>query len=493
MHIKSLHATSYAYKIRLNRISQTVTHIPGKTEPEMEGQNAYTNLTVEMYGKLYFHQDRIGSTIRMTRENGQTIAWADYDEWGVVRSPLGHDMNVAGVDNAVGFTSYTYDIVLDVHFAQARMYDPSNRRFMSVDPIKDSLNWYAYCGNNPTTYIDILGLEEVPEWADRINQGKGTKADYVKALAPQTKSYAGYVEQQVNNAIKKAKDSYAAKLNIVPSWAVRINQGKGTPEDYQQAANATYDSYIGNARKVVNNAIDRAIDELGISYSNRFGEDCGANGSSGETREKVMITDWLIGFKGTPVTKGKSIDLKVDEWKKLDQANRDNNRQAADWYSFEPAINPSALSQYANAGKTLQANPNPIGNGLINEDGRYWIAVGPEVANPGYNAQYPAQLGTLNESQFKYGAEVDVVLRNSLNEIVYIQCVIGDIKAHTYPSGVFQTGTPYPYSANKNEDGSAHINGSYIEFCGFPINEKPATGSMSKYEVIEIILYERRW
>ena len=150
------YVTNFTYG--LDRISQTVTHIPGKTAAGFEGQNAYTDLAVEMYGKLYFHQDRIGSTIRMTKESGQTIAWANYDEWGVVRSPLEHDMNMAGVDNAIGFTTYTYDIVLDVYFAQARMYDPSNRRFMAVDPVEDGTNWYVYCGNSPAVFVDPLGL-----------------------------------------------------------------------------------------------------------------------------------------------------------------------------------------------------------------------------------------------------------------------------------------------------------------------------------------------
>jgi len=152
------YVTSYTYGLGLNRISQTVMNYPNKTEVGIEGQNSYTDLAMEKYAKLYFHQDRLGSTIRMTRENGTTIAWADYDEWGKPRSPRDHSMNMAGVDNAIGFTSYTYDVVLDKFFAQARFYDASNRRFMQEDPIKDGLNWYAYCGNSPIVFVDPSGL-----------------------------------------------------------------------------------------------------------------------------------------------------------------------------------------------------------------------------------------------------------------------------------------------------------------------------------------------
>jgi len=101
----------------------------------------------------------------MTKETGETIAWADFDAWGKPRSPRGHDMNMAGVDNAVSFTSYTYDVVLDLYFAQARFYDANSRRFISVDPIKDGINWYAYCEGNPITFVDPSGLDSYVIWA----------------------------------------------------------------------------------------------------------------------------------------------------------------------------------------------------------------------------------------------------------------------------------------------------------------------------------------
>ena len=151
------YVTSYTYGLGLNRISQTVMNYPNKTEVGIEGQNSYTDLAMEKYAKLYFHQDRLGSTIRMTRENGTTIAWADYDEWGKPRSPRDHSMNMAGVDNAIGFTSYTYDVVLDKYFAQARMYDANNRRFAQEDPIRDGANWYTYAGNSPIVFVDPTG------------------------------------------------------------------------------------------------------------------------------------------------------------------------------------------------------------------------------------------------------------------------------------------------------------------------------------------------
>ena len=67
-------------------------------------------------------------------------------------------MNYSGLDNISNYTGYTYDEVLEIYYAQARFYDPETRRFIQEDPVKDGGNWYAYCGDNPVTRVDPLGL-----------------------------------------------------------------------------------------------------------------------------------------------------------------------------------------------------------------------------------------------------------------------------------------------------------------------------------------------
>jgi RHS repeat-associated protein len=43
------------------------------------------------------------------------------------------------------------------HF-NARWYDADTARFVSEDPARDGVSWFAYVGQNPLRYIDPTGL-----------------------------------------------------------------------------------------------------------------------------------------------------------------------------------------------------------------------------------------------------------------------------------------------------------------------------------------------
>jgi len=49
----------------------------------------------------------------------------------------------------------------------ARYYNPSVGRFITLDPIKDGVNWYEYCGQNPTNGVDPFGLKSWEYWTCR--------------------------------------------------------------------------------------------------------------------------------------------------------------------------------------------------------------------------------------------------------------------------------------------------------------------------------------
>ena len=87
----------------------------------------------------------------------KVVAHAIYDAWGNPLTDTYPDSNFSGLENTNNYTGYTYDETLDLYFAQNRFYAADLHRFTQEDIIKDGNNWYAYCGNNPTGYVDVTG------------------------------------------------------------------------------------------------------------------------------------------------------------------------------------------------------------------------------------------------------------------------------------------------------------------------------------------------
>jgi RHS repeat-associated protein len=73
-------------------------------------------------------------------------------------------LGVRQLNLATVYQGFMYDQVLNVFFAQARIYDPTIRRFHAVDPVRgwivepQTMVQYTFLLNNPLRYIDPLGL-----------------------------------------------------------------------------------------------------------------------------------------------------------------------------------------------------------------------------------------------------------------------------------------------------------------------------------------------
>jgi RHS repeat-associated protein len=76
-------------------------------------------------------------------------------------------LGLRAVDLVAEYTGHPYDAVLGMYFAEARMYDAADRRFVAVDPVKGSvanaatLAQYTYVLDNPLKYVDPWGLLSV--------------------------------------------------------------------------------------------------------------------------------------------------------------------------------------------------------------------------------------------------------------------------------------------------------------------------------------------
>ncbi|RCW39873.1 RHS repeat-associated protein, partial [Paenibacillus prosopidis] len=108
-------------------------------------------------GLLYYMTDAIGNVMDLTDRTGETAMQYRYDVFGNLFTQM------AAPYNNVGFTGKTYDAKASLVDFATRWYSPSEGRFTTEDDyepaydLPQSLNRYAYAGNNPVNYTDPTG------------------------------------------------------------------------------------------------------------------------------------------------------------------------------------------------------------------------------------------------------------------------------------------------------------------------------------------------
>ena len=71
--------------------------------------------------------------------------------------------NSNGNDTPFGYCGEYTDSESGLVYLRNRYYDTASGRFITEDPVKDGLNWYAYCGGNPVVFWDPLGFYYIRE------------------------------------------------------------------------------------------------------------------------------------------------------------------------------------------------------------------------------------------------------------------------------------------------------------------------------------------
>ena len=111
--------------------------------------------------RYYTHTDHLGSVTTVTDSEG-TLVWDnEYLPFGEEQTP--------DESRFAMFTGKQKDPDTGLYYFNARWYDASLGRFVTQDPIRDGVNWYAYCENNPLKFVDPTGLELV------LAEGTGRK------------------------------------------------------------------------------------------------------------------------------------------------------------------------------------------------------------------------------------------------------------------------------------------------------------------------------
>ena len=105
--------------------------------------------------RTYYHyaSDEMGSITHVTdSENKEILNHYEYDAWG--------NLTVCEekVQNRFRFNGQQYDPISQQYYLRARYYNPVIGRFTQEDSYNaDGLNLYAYCRNNPVSYVDPSG------------------------------------------------------------------------------------------------------------------------------------------------------------------------------------------------------------------------------------------------------------------------------------------------------------------------------------------------
>jgi RHS repeat-associated protein len=102
----------------------------------------------------------IGTVRQLMGSQGQVVDAYAFDAWGnELTSPQSQVQNPF---KYVGKHGYCLDTKSMLMLLGVRYYNASIGRFVSLDPARDGINYYAYVNNNPVSHIDPEGL--IPSW-----------------------------------------------------------------------------------------------------------------------------------------------------------------------------------------------------------------------------------------------------------------------------------------------------------------------------------------
>ena len=120
---------------------------------ELEGTGHFSRNRLK--SSTYFYSDIIGTTAFATKNSDLSRPVSEHFDSDVYGRFFKGDLSFA---HNIGFSGKIRDAEADLSYFGFRHYSPVRKQWITVDPIRDGPNWYAYCAADPVNYVDPLGL-----------------------------------------------------------------------------------------------------------------------------------------------------------------------------------------------------------------------------------------------------------------------------------------------------------------------------------------------
>jgi len=142
-------------------LQPTATYLCGPRGPEYrrddtQAEGTYSDSTgTHPAGRTrWYVYDGLGSVVGEVDPSGNLTSSGKYDVYGAKRQ--GGTGTATSRQGFVGSCGHVTDDT-GLVYMRARYYDPQMGRFVSEDPAKNGMNWFAYCDNNPINEADFDG------------------------------------------------------------------------------------------------------------------------------------------------------------------------------------------------------------------------------------------------------------------------------------------------------------------------------------------------
>ena len=205
--------------------------------------------------------------------------------------------------NPFGYCGEYTDSESGLIYLRNRYYSPDIARFVTEDPVKDGVNWYVYCGNNPVMFVDPLGLV-VTNW-DRENLSESELNQIIKN------------DQTWNNGTESEK-SQAQKS----SYSIRSKKLKPN----QQLLDNGYVQETIKENVIATTSITATRIELNVEYTRTYTE----------KHNYISLTNVQVRVKTVSGFSIKSMSIYSGQNGVLSNRNVETAETRSKLYSFSP-------------------------------------------------------------------------------------------------------------------------------------------------------------